>query len=47
LRFFGQILHLQWPAQTSKMGLGPLGVKERIYFLFYCNDNIFLKHYNL
>jgi hypothetical protein len=20
LRFFGQILHLQWPAQTSKMG---------------------------
>jgi hypothetical protein len=29
LRFFGQILHLQWPAQTSKTkkGLGPLGVK--------------------
>jgi hypothetical protein len=20
LRFFGQILHPQWPAQTSKMG---------------------------
>jgi hypothetical protein len=32
MRFFGQILHPQWPAQTSKMGpkngLGPLGVKN-------------------
>jgi hypothetical protein len=31
LTFFGQILHPQWPAQTSKMGekngLGTLGVK--------------------
>jgi hypothetical protein len=32
LRVFGQILHLQWLAQTSKMGqkngLCPLGMKE-------------------
>jgi hypothetical protein len=31
LRFFGQILHPQWPGQTSKngpkKGLGPLGIK--------------------
>jgi hypothetical protein len=31
LRFFGQLLHLQWPAPNfkngPKKGLGPLGVK--------------------
>jgi hypothetical protein len=38
LRFFGKILHPQWPVQTSKIGqkngLGPLGVNT-LYVLHF------------